>query len=80
MVVRLHIYVKTKLFKLSFCFDRTINEGRESNMNLESVLNYAGDLSVELEEMEKLIPDEEQMESAYTYTFMCGTLLTLKCC
>ncbi len=49
-------------------------------MNLESVLNYAGDLSVELEEMEKLIPDEEQMESAYTYTFMCGTLLTLKCC
>lgn len=35
-------------------------------MQQDSVLAYAGDLSMELEEIEKLIPDEEQIENAYT--------------
>lgn len=49
-------------------------------MQKDSVLDYAGDLSKELEEIEKLTPDEEQIESAYTHTIMCGTYLTIKCC
>lgn len=49
-------------------------------MQKDSILDYAGDLSVELEEIEKLIPDEEQMESAYTQTYMCAAFFTLRCC
>ncbi len=43
-------------------------------------LIYAGDLSQELEESEKLIPDETQIENAYTNTQMCSMFLTIKCC
>ncbi len=49
-------------------------------MRKDSILDYAGDLSVELEEIEKLIPDEKQVETAYTQTYMCDTFFTLKCC
>ena len=49
-------------------------------MQKDSVLNYAGDLSLELEEVEKLIPNEEQVESAYTYTFVCAAYMTIRCC
>ena len=50
------------------------------DMQKDLIMDYAGDLSMELEEIEKLIPDEGQMESAYTQTKMCATLLTLLCC
>ena len=50
------------------------------DMQKDLIMDYAGDLSMELEEIEKLIPDEGQMESAYTQTKMCATLLTLMCC
>lgn len=49
-------------------------------MQQNSTLDYAGDLSMELEEIEKLIPNEEQVESAYTNTLMCGAYHTLICC
>lgn len=49
-------------------------------MQKDSTLDYEGDLSMELEEIEKLIPDEEQVESAYTQTQMCATFFTLRCC
>lgn len=49
-------------------------------MQKDLILDYAGDLSIELEEIEKLIPDAEQIESAYTQTNMCGTFFTLICC
>lgn len=49
-------------------------------MQKESILNYAGDLSLELEEIEKLIPDEDQVESAYTHTFICAAYMTIRCC
>ena len=39
-------------------------------MRKDSILDYAGDLSVELEEI----------ETAYTQTYMCDTFFTLKCC
>lgn len=48
-------------------------------MQKDSILDYAGELAMELEEIEKLIPDEEQIESAYTQTHMCATF-TLRCC
>ena len=44
-------------------------------MQKDFILDYAGDLSIE-----KLIPDAEQIESAYTQTNMCGTFFTLICC
>ncbi|MCI9076464.1 MAG: hypothetical protein HFH10_11855 [Dorea sp.] len=49
-------------------------------MQQDSVLAYAGDLSMELEEIEKLIPDEEQIENAYTKSLMCGASFTIICC
>jgi len=49
-------------------------------MQVDSVLNYAGDLAVELEEMEKLIPNEKEVDSAVTWTFMCQAVLTIRCC
>ena len=48
-------------------------------MQRNANLDYAGDLSMELEEIEKLIPNEEQVESAYTNTLMCGAYFTLIC-
>ena len=35
---------------------------------------------MELEEIEKLIPKEEQVEGASTNTLMCGAFYTLICC
>ena len=49
-------------------------------MQRNSNLDYAGGLTMELEEIEKLIPDEKQVETAYTQTYMCDTFFTLKCC
>ena len=49
-------------------------------MQRNANLDYAGDLTMELEEIEKLIPNEEQVESAYTNTLMCGAYFTLICC
>ena len=49
-------------------------------MQRNSNLDYAGDLTMELEEIEKLIPKEEQVEGASTITLMCGTYHTLICC
>lgn len=49
-------------------------------MQQNSNLDYAGDLSMELEEIEKLIPNEEQVESAFTNTLMCAAYHTLICC
>ena len=49
-------------------------------MQQNSSLDYAGALSKELEEIEKLIPNEEQVESASTNTVMCGAYHTLICC
>ena len=49
-------------------------------MQQNSSLDYAGDLSKELEEIEKLIPNEEQVESASTNTVMCVAYHTLICC
>ena len=49
-------------------------------MQRNSNLDYAGDLSMELEEIEKIIPKEEQVEGASTSTLMCGTYFTLICC
>jgi len=37
-------------------------------MQRNSNLDYAGDLTMELEEIEKLIPKEEQVEGASTIT------------
>ena len=39
-------------------------------MQRNSNLDYAGDLTMELEEIEKLIPKEEQVEGAYTNTLI----------
>lgn len=47
---------------------------------VDSVLDYAGNLSIELEEIEKLIPNEEQIENSITRTFVCGVALTIICC
>lgn len=49
-------------------------------MRQDSILNYAGDLSMELEEIEKLIPDAEQVESIDTRTFICEAWHTIRCC
>ena len=49
-------------------------------MQRNSNLDYAEDLTMELEEIEKLIPKEEQVEGASTSTLMCGTYFTLICC
>ena len=49
-------------------------------MQRNSNLDYAGDLTMELEEIEKLIPKEEQVEGASTNTLMCGEFYTLICC
>lgn len=49
-------------------------------MQVDSVLEYAGDLSMELGEIEKLIPNEEQMENSITRTFICDAVLTIICC
>lgn len=49
-------------------------------MQRNSNLDYAGDLSMELEEIEKIIPKEEQVEGASTNTLMCSAYYTLICC
>ncbi len=49
-------------------------------MQRNSNFNYAGELSIEIEEMEKLIQNEEQIENLYTNTQRCGTVLTIICC
>lgn len=49
-------------------------------MHQKTILDYAGDLSRELEEIEKLIPNEEQVEGNYTHTFVCDAWSTIKCC
>ncbi len=49
-------------------------------MQQKSNLDYAGDLSMELGEIEKLIPKEEQVEGASSITLMCDTYYTLICC
>ena len=49
-------------------------------MQRNTNLDYAGDVSMELEEIEKLIPDEEQIENAYTKSLMCGASFTIICC
>lgn len=49
-------------------------------MQQNSILDYAGDLLKELEEIEKLIPNEEQVETAYTHTLICGAFCTIVCC
>lgn len=46
----------------------------------DSNFSFAGDLCLEIEEIEKLIQDEEQMENMYTNTQKCNIFLTLKCC
>ena len=49
-------------------------------MQQNSNLDYAGDLFMELGEIEKLIPKEEQVEGASTNTLMCAAYYTLICC
>ena len=49
-------------------------------MQRNANLDYAEYLSMELEEIEKLIPKEEQVEGASTNTLMCGAFYTLICC
>ena len=49
-------------------------------MQQKSNLDYAGDLSMELGEIEKLIPKEEQVEGSFTITLMCDSYHTLICC
>lgn len=49
-------------------------------MQRNSNLDYAGDLTMELEEIEMIIPNEEQVEGASTNTLICGTYYTLICC
>jgi hypothetical protein len=55
----------------------------ESNlydMEQNSNFIYAGDLSQELEELERLIPEENAVENQYTHTQKCTVLLTILCC
>lgn len=55
----------------------------ESNlydMEQNSNFIYAGDLSQELEEIERLIPEENAVENQYTHTQECTVLLTILCC
>ena len=49
-------------------------------MQRNSNLDYAGDLFMELAEIEKLILNEEQVESVYTNTLMCNAYMTIIWC
>lgn len=41
---------------------------------------YAGDLLMELEEVDKIIPKEEFVEVAETTTETCNAFFTIYCC
>ena len=41
---------------------------------------YAGNLLEELEEINKTIPESEDMNVAGTFTANCSTILTIFCC
>lgn len=50
-------------------------------MQAKKVMNPAGDLLEEMEEMKKLLPDlEESLKMESTQTRECGAFLTLICC
>lgn len=42
--------------------------------------NVAGNLFEELEEIQKMIPNEETVETAGTSTERCSAFLTIYCC
>lgn len=42
--------------------------------------NYAGNLLEELEEVHKLVPSDEAVETVSTTTEICSAFLTIYCC
>lgn len=52
--------------------------GKRMLYNLKS--DYAGNLYEELEEVQKLIPSEDAVETAATITERCSAVLTIFCC
>lgn len=49
-------------------------------MHLEQNLDFAGDLFMELDEQNKIIPDEDNVEMGISHTSGCGVFLTIYCC
>lgn len=49
-------------------------------MNEGQMLEYAGDLSVEMEEIRKLYTEKKEQEEAASFTYTCQGFLTIICC
>lgn len=49
-------------------------------MNEDQMLEYAGDLSVEMEEIRKLYTEKKEQEEAESFTYTCQGFLTIFCC
>lgn len=49
-------------------------------MNEDQVLEYAGDLSVEMEEIRGLYTERKVEEEPGSFTYTCQTFLTIICC
>lgn len=47
---------------------------------MQQNFEYAGNLTQEMEEAGRLVPDKEDMELNLTTTSMCSAFLTIYCC
>ncbi len=46
----------------------------------EAVLMYAGDLDEEIEEIKRIVAQNDVIEQINTFSEVCGAFLTIYCC